>query len=535
MFVVASRSNDAMGQLPPPVTPGGNLGANIARLFDNTDAYFLTGLINSAIVATTVTVSVVFFSSLAGFAFAKLRFRGRNALLLVIIATMMVPTQLGVIPLYLLMTKLQLERPAARGDRAGAGHRVRGVHDAPVRRPGHQRRADRGGPDGRLRHRPDLLARRAARAAPGRRRARPAHVHDHLERLPVAVRCAERPGEPDSAALPAGAVGRLLPGHVAGVHRHGHRDAAPAAGLRRCSAARSSAGSWKVRSRREREQRAAIPGRFPLGAATAAYQIEGAARDDGRGPSIWDTFSRTPGKVYQGHTGDVACDHYHRYADDVALMAELGLRAYRFSVAWPRIQPDGTGPVNPRGLDFYDRLTDALLDRGIDPIVTLYHWDLPQALGDRGGWTNRDTAEHFATYATAVYARLGDRIDVWTTLNEPWCSAYLGYGNGVHAPGEQDPGAAFTAVHHLLLGPRPGGAGAAVGRRAQRRHHRQPGRRATGRPGERGGRRRGAPGRRPAQPDLPRPAAGWRLPGRRAASTWRGSSSRRSSATATRS
>ncbi|MBQ1072246.1 beta-glucosidase [Micromonospora sp. C31] len=195
-----------------------------------------------------------------------------------------------------------------------------------------------------------------------------------------------------------------------------------------------------------------FPDNFVWGAATAAYQIEGAATDDGRGPSIWDTFSRTPGKVHHGHTGDVACDHYHRYADDVALMAELGLKAYRFSVAWPRIQPDGTGPVNPRGLDFYDRLTDTLLARGIDPIVTLYHWDLPQTLQDRGGWTNRETAEHFATYATAVHTRLGDRIPTWTTLNEPWCSAYLGYGNGVHAPGEQDPGAAFAAVHHLLLG-----------------------------------------------------------------------------------
>ena len=194
-----------------------------------------------------------------------------------------------------------------------------------------------------------------------------------------------------------------------------------------------------------------FPENFLWGAATAAYQIEGAARDDGRGESIWDTFSRTPGKVYAGHTGDVACDHYHRYADDVAMMAELGLQAYRFSVSWPRIQPDGSGPVNPRGLDFYDRLTDALLGRGIDPIVTLYHWDLPQTLQDRGGWTARETAEHFATYAAAVYARLGDRIDTWTTLNEPWCSAYLGYGNGVHAPGVQDPGAAFSAVHHLLL------------------------------------------------------------------------------------
>lgn len=185
--------------------------------------------------------------------------------------------------------------------------------------------------------------------------------------------------------------------------------------------------------------------------ATAAYQIEGAARDDGRGPSIWDTFSRTPGKVYQGHTGDVACDHYHRCADDVALMAELGLRAYRFSVAWPRIQPDGTGPANPRGLDFYDRLTDTLLDRGIDPIVTLYHWDLPQTLEDAGGWPARDTAARFADYTTLVADALGDRVRYWTTLNEPWCSAYLGYASGVHAPGRTEPAAALAAVHHLNL------------------------------------------------------------------------------------
>ncbi len=195
-----------------------------------------------------------------------------------------------------------------------------------------------------------------------------------------------------------------------------------------------------------------FPEGFVWGAATAAYQIEGAVHDDGRGPSIWDTFSRTPGRVHAGHTGDVACDHYHRYAEDVALMAELGLSAYRFSVAWPRIQPDGTGPANPRGLDFYDRLVDEVRGRGIDPIVTLYHWDLPQALEDRGGWTARETAERFAEYASAVHARLGDRVDTWTTLNEPWCSAYLGYGSGVHAPGRRDPGAAFTAVHHLLLG-----------------------------------------------------------------------------------
>ena len=194
-----------------------------------------------------------------------------------------------------------------------------------------------------------------------------------------------------------------------------------------------------------------FPDGFVWGAATASYQIEGAAREDGRGPSIWDTFSRTPGKVFAGHTGDIACDHYHRYADDVALMADLGLASYRFSIAWPRIRPDGTGPVNPKGLDFYDRLTDELLGKGIDPVVTLYHWDLPQTLEDRGGWTNRETAEAFAEYARAVYGRLGDRVATWTTLNEPWCSAYLGYGSGIHAPGRQDPASALIAAHHLNL------------------------------------------------------------------------------------
>jgi beta-glucosidase len=194
-----------------------------------------------------------------------------------------------------------------------------------------------------------------------------------------------------------------------------------------------------------------FPDGFVWGAATAAYQIEGAVNEDGRTPSIWDTFCRTPGKVFAGHSGDVACDHYHRYVDDVAMMADLGLASYRFSVAWPRIQPHGTGPVNQRGLDFYDRLVDELIGKGIDPVVTLYHWDLPQALEDRGGWTVRETPEAFADYALAVYARLGDRVRTWTTLNEPWCAAYLGYGNGVHAPGRTDPAAAFAAVHHLNL------------------------------------------------------------------------------------
>ncbi|ASW57164.1 GH1 family beta-glucosidase [Plantactinospora sp. KBS50] len=195
-----------------------------------------------------------------------------------------------------------------------------------------------------------------------------------------------------------------------------------------------------------------FPEHFVWGAATAAYQIEGAVTADGRGPSIWDTFSHTPGRVLDGDTGDVACDHYHRYRDDVALVAELGLGAYRFSVAWPRVVPGGSGPTNEAGLDFYDRLVDELRSRDIVPMATLYHWDLPQPLEDRGGWTVRDTAERFAEYAVKVYERLGDRVQTWSTLNEPWCSAYLGYGSGIHAPGRRDPAAAFAALHHLLLG-----------------------------------------------------------------------------------
>ncbi|MFI6905064.1 GH1 family beta-glucosidase [Nonomuraea sp. NPDC050394] len=190
---------------------------------------------------------------------------------------------------------------------------------------------------------------------------------------------------------------------------------------------------------------------FLWGAATSSYQIEGAFADDGRGPSIWDTFSRTPGKVRDGENGDVACDHYHRYLDDVRLMAGLGLRAYRFSVAWPRIVPE-RGVVNQAGLDFYRRLVDALLERGITPWPTLYHWDLPQYLEDAGGWPNRDTAYRFAEYAGIVHAALSDRVENWTTLNEPWCSALLGYANGEHAPGRAEPEQAVKAVHHLLLG-----------------------------------------------------------------------------------
>ena len=192
-----------------------------------------------------------------------------------------------------------------------------------------------------------------------------------------------------------------------------------------------------------------FPADFVWGAATAAYQIEGAVDEGGRGESIWDRFCATPGNVRAGDSGAIACDFYHRHADDVGLMRELGLGAFRFSIAWPRVIPAGRGPVNAAGLDFYDRLVDELLSAGLEPYPTLYHWDLPQALEDEGGWAARSTAEAFATYAQAVVERLGDRVRHWMTHNEPWVAAWLGYGAGVHAPGRS--GDAIAAAHHLLL------------------------------------------------------------------------------------
>lgn len=194
-----------------------------------------------------------------------------------------------------------------------------------------------------------------------------------------------------------------------------------------------------------------FPHNFIWGTATAAYQIEGAVHADGRGPSIWDTFSHTPGKVKHGHTGDIACDHYHRYPEDIALMKELGVNAYRFSVAWPRILPEGRGKVNQQGLDFYDRLVDELLQKSIIPWVTLYHWDLPQALQDQGGWANRNTVQAYLEYADVVTRHLGDRVKHWITHNEPWVAAFLGHLWGFHAPGLQDAATALQVSHHLLL------------------------------------------------------------------------------------
>jgi beta-glucosidase len=194
-----------------------------------------------------------------------------------------------------------------------------------------------------------------------------------------------------------------------------------------------------------------FPSGFLWGAATAAFQIEGSTSADGRTDSIWDTLCRRPGAVLGADTGEPAADHYRRMPQDVALMSELGLTAYRFSVAWPRVRPDD-GPVDQRGLDFYRRLVDELLARDIAPWLTLYHWDLPQVLEDRGGWAARDTAYRFADYADTVHEALGDRVPYWTTLNEPWCSAFLGYAAGVHAPGRTEPRAAAAAAHHLMLG-----------------------------------------------------------------------------------
>jgi beta-glucosidase len=194
-----------------------------------------------------------------------------------------------------------------------------------------------------------------------------------------------------------------------------------------------------------------FPEGFIWGAATSSYQIEGAAYQDGRGLSIWDTFCKTPGKVANGDTGDVANDHYHRYLEDIALMKEIGINSYRFSFAWPRIFPGGDGVREDRGFAFYDRLIDALLEAGIEPLATLYHWDLPQALQDKGGWVNRDIVQAFADYSTTVVEHFGDRVKKFSPINEPWVVAWLGYGIGIHAPGIKDRKSAFAAAHHTVL------------------------------------------------------------------------------------
>jgi beta-glucosidase len=194
-----------------------------------------------------------------------------------------------------------------------------------------------------------------------------------------------------------------------------------------------------------------FPLNFVWGTATASYQVEGAWNEDGKGESIWDRFTHTPGHIERNETGDIACDQYHRYPEDIAVMAELGIPAYRFSISWPRIYPEGKGRLNPSGLEHYDRLVDALLAAGITPWVTLYHWDLPQVLQDEGGWPAREITDHFAAYADTVSRKLGDRVSNWMTLNEPWCIAFLGYRDGLHAPGLRDQKQAFQAAYHTIL------------------------------------------------------------------------------------
>jgi len=194
-----------------------------------------------------------------------------------------------------------------------------------------------------------------------------------------------------------------------------------------------------------------FPKDFVWGAATASYQIEGAWNEDGKGESIWDRFSHTPGKVQDGDTGDAACDHYHRWADDLNLLKELDLKAYRLSISWPRILPAGRGGVNETGIDFYSRMIDRLLELNIEPYITLYHWDLPQKLQDEGGWASRSVVDAFVEYTDVISNALGDRVKNWITLNEPWVSAFIGYREGRHAPGHTDMHEALAASHHLLL------------------------------------------------------------------------------------
>jgi len=194
-----------------------------------------------------------------------------------------------------------------------------------------------------------------------------------------------------------------------------------------------------------------FPKGFLWGTATASYQIEGGAYEDGKGESIWDRFSHTPGTIFQNQNGDIACDHYHLWEEDIKIMEFIGLNAYRFSIAWTRIFPEGKGNINQKGVTYYERLIDTLLSKNITPVITIYHWDLPQALEDKGGWLSQDTSKYYAEYSNFLFKKFGDRVPLWITLNEPWVSAFLGYGYGIHAPGKKDMKGAFISAHNLLL------------------------------------------------------------------------------------
>src|SRR5207249_5914213 len=292
----------------------------------------------------------------------------------------------------------------------------------------------------------DLLSHRRPAAAPSRRDARPLHLHHVVDQLLLAVHRPE-PVQPDPARRPRHAAGQLFRRLLDRSRRCAprHRALAGPLRLRRPPARRGD------HARRDQGLRAVpFPAGFLWGTATAAAQIEGGAHEDGKEDSIWDAFARVPDAIAHGDTPEVASDHYHRMPEDVALMKRLGLSAYRFSVSWARVKP-GDREVNARGLDFYDRLVDELLEAGITPWLTLYHWDLPQALQEKGGWANRDTAYRFRDFAVAVHGALSDRVSHWTTFNEPLCSSLIGYASGEHAPGLRDPRAALAAVHHQHL------------------------------------------------------------------------------------
>lgn len=208
---------------------------------------------------------------------------------------------------------------------------------------------------------------------------------------------------------------------------------------------------FKPNISKDKKELEKFPRGFTWGVATSAYQIEGSSKEDGKGESIWDRFSHTPGKIKDGSTGDIACDHYHRFEKDIKLMKQLGVNAYRFSISWPRILPDGKGKIEAKGLDFYSRLVDSLLEKNITPWITLYHWDLPQTLEEEGGWPNRKTADYFASYVDIVTKKLGDRVKNWITINEPYCASLMSYYEGIHAPGRTNLKDALTAAHTLLL------------------------------------------------------------------------------------
>ena len=407
-IVMASHTNAEMAAKVPPLLPNGSLFTNLKAALKL--APLNQGLVNSLIVSTCVTIGTVAFCTLGGFAFAKLRFRGSRFLLAFCIGTMMVPTQMGIIPLYMLMAKLGF-----------AGHLQSVVLPALVTAFGiYFMRQYIGSAV------PDELIEAAFVDGAGSFRvfrsivlpaARPAmavlgdaDLPDVVERLLLADHRAEL-AEPDRAGVLPEPGHRLRAAAVGDHGRHALRHRPRPHRLRRARQAhrrRHHARSSQGMTFTEQPARAAgesprtalrFPAGFVWGSATAAYQIEGAVDADGRGPSIWDTFSHEPGRIVDGSNGDVACDHYHRMPEDVAIMADLGLAAYRFSISWPRVVPTGSGRVNRAGLDFYSRLVDELLARGIEPLATLYHWDLPQPLQDAGGWTNRATAERFADYA----------------------------------------------------------------------------------------------------------------------------------------